>query len=267
MKLRSIEISDPRFETGGLRQVTVKSLSLKQRMDITLYIPKESPRYKNFPVVILLHGVYGSHWAWALKGGAHHVTERLIGEEKIRPMILAMPSDGLWGDGSGYINHNNKDYEQWIVEEVPEVVRQIIQINLNSPIYLAGLSMGGYGALRLGAKYVDNFQGIYALSSITDFTDWQKFMEENISDLAIPKAEQSALTYILKNKDILPPLRFDCGTEDELISSNRRLHEALQAEYIVHTYEEFPGGHQWSYWEAGLERSLIFFETILKSTK
>ena len=263
MKFRTIEISDPRFERGGLRHITLKSNALQQRADITLFIPENSLNNQSTPLVILLHGVYGSHWAWAMKGGAHQIAHSLIAKNKIRPMILAMPSDGLWGDGSGYLKHEKMDFESWIVEEVPAAVQQFSLIDTNSPIFIAGLSMGGYGALRLGAKYPSKFRGISGLSSITDFSDWQPFLEEDISRLPVPEQERSVLHYFIKNKEILPPFRFDCGTEDELIYANQQLHQALKSEGIPHVYEEFPGGHEWAYWELGLARSLLFFETLL----
>ena len=264
MKFRTIEISDPRFENDGLRHVTVKSRALNQRADITLYVPKNNSENRNIPIAILLHGVYGSHWAWAIKGGAHFTAEQLITKNKIRPMVLAMPSDGLWGDGSGYVRHREKNFEKWIAEEVPEVVRQVLSIHPDSPIFIAGLSMGGYGALRLGAKYPTKFKGISGLSSIVDFTDWQPFVEENIFDLEVPEKERSVLNFFLKNKSELPPFRFECGTEDELLTANRNLHKELNNKNIPHVYAEFPGGHEWEYWKIGLERSLLFFEKILE---
>lgn len=57
----------------------------------------------------------------------------------------------------------------------------------------------------------------------------------------------------------LPPLRFDCGTEDELIDCNRTLHTELTAAGIPHSYEEFPGGHTWDYWHRHLADTLRFF--------
>ena len=95
------------------------------------------------PVVILLHGVYGSHWAWTMKGKAHETAQRLIDEGKIKPMILVMPSDGLFGDGSAYVPHKTENYEQWIVEDVIQVVKERIpQATDDSPIFITGLSMG-----------------------------------------------------------------------------------------------------------------------------
>lgn len=63
----TIEMSDPRFEFEGLRQLTVKSHALGRRADVTVFDPKAGT--DALPLVILLHGVYGSHWAWTMKGG------------------------------------------------------------------------------------------------------------------------------------------------------------------------------------------------------
>src|SRR5687768_5078054 len=124
---RTIEIADPRFLYEGLVPVTFKSPSMHARVDTTLFVPKGLDGEENVPLVILLHGVYGSHWAWALKGGAHRTAARLISEGAIPPMVLAMPSDGLWGDGSGYVSHvGGTDYERYIVEEVPACVAEVV---------------------------------------------------------------------------------------------------------------------------------------------
>ena len=106
---RTTEISDPQYEWDGLRYLTVKSQHLKGRGDVVLYLPDQLT--DDIPVVTLLHGVYGSAWAWALKGGAHKVADKLISDKTIKPMVLAMPSDGLWGDGSAYFSHHKKHFE------------------------------------------------------------------------------------------------------------------------------------------------------------
>jgi enterochelin esterase-like enzyme len=68
---------------------------------------------------------------------------------------------------------------------------------------------------------------------------------------------------MLRSRDRLPPVRFDCGREDVLLEGNRRLHEALVAAGVPHVYEEFSGGHTWPYWTEHLEDSLLFFERCL----
>ena len=69
---RTIEVSDPALAPEGLSFITVKSAALAQRADITLYVPPQAQGLRDLPLVLLLHGVYGSQWAWAFKGGVHH---------------------------------------------------------------------------------------------------------------------------------------------------------------------------------------------------
>jgi len=263
---RTVEISEPRFEADGLRWVTVKSPALRHRADLTLFVPSHAKSESNVPVVLLLHGVYGSHWAWALKGGAHRTAARLIESHQIPPMVLAMPSDGLWGDGSGYLPHRDRDFERWIVEDVPAAAREAVwTVTEQSPLFINGLSMGGFGALRLAGKYPDRFAGAGGHSSMTHFDQFTMFVEEPLESYACPPGDRSVLETLLKNRARLPPLRFDCGTEDQLIEFNRELSRELRRAGIAHTYEEFPGGHSWPYWETHLEDMLRFFAAQIKT--
>lgn len=69
--------------------------------------------------------------------------------------------------------------------------------------------------------------------------------------------------WIEKNREILPPLSFDCGTGDQLIEGNRRFHKELKRRGISHQYVESDGRHDWSYWSAHMSSSFLFFENIL----
>jgi S-formylglutathione hydrolase FrmB len=207
--------------------------------------------------VTLLHGVYGSHWAWTRSGGAHRTARRLIDGGAIPPMVLAMPSDGLWGDGSAYMGL----FERHVIDEVPACVGEVVPgVTDRSPRFIAGLSMGGFGALRLGAKYADRFRGVSGHSSITHFSQMSRFVAEKLEWYGpIPEREQSVLHWMLAGRRDLPPIRFDCGRDDPLIEENRALHRDLEQHGIPHTYEEFDGGHEWPYWEKHLEDTLLFF--------
>lgn len=243
----------------GLHLVTVKSKALKRRADLSVYVPTSDEAV--LPLVILLHGVYGSHWAWAANGKAHETAQKLIDTSQIKPMILAMPSDGLYGDGSGYVPHRTADYEKWIVEEVVQVLQeQFKQATDASPLFIAGLSMGGYGALRLGAKYPSVFRAFSGLSSITHFEQIGEFVSdfEQLKEEALE--QDGVLDWMLLNRTSLPPFRFDCGAEDVLIEHNRKLHAELEHRGIPHIYEEFSGGHSWEYWKEHLRETLLFFD-------
>jgi putative tributyrin esterase len=263
------EISFPENESDNLRWITVKSNALRRRADITISLPAKMNSEISPDVVILLHGVYGSHWAWAMNGGVHKTVNRLVEQEKIRPMVLVMPSDGLFGDGSGYLAHQKDDYEKWIVEDVVDVVKeQITCIGKKSNFFITGLSMGGYGALRLGAKYPTIFRSFSGLSSITEFSQMALFLNEGeyarLSDVVMKK--ENVLDCLLANRDRLPYFHFDCGTEDVLIEFNRNLHQFLLNNKIMHHYKENPGAHQWDYWRTHIEDSLLFFNGFSQNT-
>jgi putative tributyrin esterase len=260
------EISDPEFEKDNLRHITVRTKNLPGRGDITVYVPPVTD-VKNVPIVILLHGVYGSSWCWPLKAGVHLIAHRLITEKIIAPMILAMPSDGLYRDGSAYLRHKDGyDYEKWIVEDVPDVIKNEIAIaSPQSPLFITGLSMGGYGALRIGAKYPHLLKAFSGLSSITEFNQLTNWYENgNIEEIsANVLSHPSVLETILSNKESLPPFMFDCGDIDILIEANRKLHHDLEANNISHVYNEYPGEHNWNYWMSHIEEHLLFFNEQL----
>lgn len=262
-RFRTIAISNPKYEADGIRTITVKSDNLKGRGDISVYVP-EGEKLEDLPMVLLLHGVYGSHWSWLHFAGIHLKMTKWIASGELKPMVLVMPSDGLWGDGSGYIPHSNMNFEKWIVEDVIDAVLESIpQVSKTSSVFITGLSMGGYGALRLGAKYGDLFKGFSGLSSITHLNEMKQFIEEDTSVLRQKdKDEASVLKMILANKNRLAPFCFDCGLEDDLLSANRELHEALEKNNIPHTYKEHKGEHNWEYWEVHILDTLLFFNQL-----
>jgi enterochelin esterase-like enzyme len=259
----------PRFFTTEIAQtadnlhlITVKSNALHKRADVTVFVP--DTRHPIAGVVMLLHGVYGSHWAWTLKGRVQETARQLMDSEQLKPMLFVMPSDGLFADGSAYLPHQTENYEQWIVDDVPAVVReQFPQVKTDTPFFITGLSMGGYGALRLGAKYSPFFRAFSGLSSITEFSQMGLFVEDFAGLDRAVMTKPTVLDEILANKAQLSPFRFDCGVDDTLIEANRQLHQALTTNTIPHEYEEHTGGHQWEYWQKHIADSLLFFNRFV----
>ena len=255
-----IEWSDPLFEPAHLRFLTFQSPALGGRGDVALFIP-DGHRLSGLPLVILMHGVYCSHWAWALKGGAHQTAAAMIANRDIPPMVLAMPSDGLWGQGSAYLPHLDADYEAWIADDVVNcLTNEVSELNADSDVFIAGLSMGGYGALRIGAKYPDRFRGISAHSSVTRFEDIERLITNRPLPFRLEHPDEWSISYWMnEHRDGLPAIRFDCGVDDALLDGNRELHSDLNQLRIEHTYEEFPGAHKWHYWAEHLRNTLAFF--------
>ena len=268
IRFRTIEQSDPQFETAALRYLTVKSPSLKGRVDVSVFIPKQAIDQENIPVIVLLHGVYGSHWAWTMKGGAHLTLEKLIAQGEVTPFILVMPSDGLWGDGIGYVPHAYQNVEAWIGNELPQLIRQTIgEVSELSKFYISGLSMGGYGAFRVGVKYASIYHGISSHSSITDIHQMEKFVEEDWTFWDKLNEEGAIAKLMSECASNLPPIRFDCGSDDLLFQANQLLHQDLIEAGIIHEYEELEGGHNWMYWQKNVKRTFRFFHHIHQGVK
>jgi enterochelin esterase-like enzyme len=263
-RIRTLEVSDAEFACDGVRLVTMYSPALRGRGDASVFLPPAAEACASVPMVVLLHGVYGSHWAWFLKGAAHRTASDLLADRRIRPMVLVAPSDGLQGDGSGYLPHPQRDAEGWIVCDLLEGVRKTFPcVDEQSPVFIAGLSMGGYGALRLGAKYARLFRGISAHSAITDIAEMDEFTFEPFSSAGVAPVDLDVIAWMERNRESLPPLRFDCGAQDPLLGGNRVFHAALDARAIPHTYSEPAGGHEWSYWRGQMSDTLLFFEEVL----
>lgn len=259
-RFRNANLSEP-VNAEGVRFATLYSPALGRRGDVTLYVPEAGG--DELPLLILLHGVYGSHWNWWACGHAPETAAAMIRSGAIRPFAIAMPSDGLWGEGSGYIAHRDFDAEAWIVNDVPEFVGEVLPRVKTDRFYLAGLSMGGFGALRMGMKYPAKVKGVSAHSAVTRIQNLRAFVQEPIADyLAAGEPNADILHWARANRAILPPIRFDCGLDDSLLSGNRALHEALEHGGIPHSYEEHGGGHTWEYWQEHVRATLRFVSEI-----
>jgi len=257
---RTIELSDSAYE-NNLRFLTIKTPNLKGRGDICLFVPEVKKGITDLPIYILLHGVYGSAWIWAMKGGAATMAKQLMNQGIIKPAIIAMPSDGMWGDGSAYFSHHAKKFDQWIVSDVPlAIIENIPEAGTNSNLCIGGLSMGGYGALMLGARFPQKFRAISGHSSITKLEQMTQFVEEPLEEYSSYCNLPDVVDAMEANIALLPKIRFDCGITDSLIEPNRLLHQQLSELAIEHTYQEFDGGHEWSYWQEHVKKTYLFFD-------
>jgi putative tributyrin esterase len=259
------QLSRPLPGNENLRFLNFRGPSLRYRGDVLLYLPPGFEALERAPLLILLHGVYGCQWNWWLNGDIDRTLTTMIAGGSAPPLAVAMPSDGLWGDGSGYVPHVHANYEQWIVDDIPHCLGELFPQLQAEKFFIAGLSMGGFGALRLGMKYAARVEGISAHSSVTHVSQLSRYIPYPVEAFQHAGAvDTDPLHWAGTNRDQLPPIRFDCGTEDELIDANRDLHRQLLAMKIPHTYEEFPGGHDWPYWAEHVRQTLEFCKTVLR---
>ena len=194
-RFRTVRASPPDQLAPGLRIVTVDSPALGGRGELIVHTTEHvSTVPADAPLVVLLHGVYGSFWNWTLMGHAHLALDRLVAEGLIRPMVLATPSDGLAGEGTAYLTHPDADYEAWVMNDVIDCVCEFVDaVTDASPIFLGGNSMGGFGAARLGLRHPSRTSGIAMHSAITHLDQLASFTVADIGeDAGIAPGEVSA---------------------------------------------------------------------------
>ena len=210
-----------------------------------------------FPVLFQLHGLSDDKDAWIQRSNlVRHVAEL--------PLIVVLPDGGT----SGYVNWKASDrlhkhrYEDLIINDITAHLKRNFRVT-DGKWAIGGLSMGGYGSMRLGLKYPDRFASIWAHSSA--------FHIDQLADPALVDPESAATGSVFKlaeqvaKLDEPPVIAFDCGTEDErLIDHNRELHAHLDAIGLEHHYAEHPGGHTWPYWDEHVVEALAQHTKVLE---
>jgi putative tributyrin esterase len=207
-----------------------------------------------FPVLLQLHGLFDDHNSWIHKSKlVHYVSDMQA--------VVVLPDGGTsayldWHQHSERLNKQN--FETMIVEDLWEEVHRNFNVD-DQKWAIGGLSMGGYGAMRLGLRHPDKFSSIWAHSSA--FVIGDVIPTVGLGD--IEDASLHDLAPKLKGQTDLPLISFDCGTEDELIESNRDFDALLTDLGIAHHYAEHPGGHTWEYWDAYVVDGLKQHESVL----
>lgn len=207
-----------------------------------------------FPVLFLLHGMFGCHRDWLEKSRISLAVEDL-------PLIVVMPN----GERSFYADAvQGFPFGRWLGEELPGVIESTFHTKL--PWCVTGLSMGGYGALRLALTYPQRFRSVASHSGALHFTQvpfgHDEPTEAEFARIAGPSpiGSPNDLFHLSRTigKVARPRIWVDCGVDDHLLEANRSFHEHLLEVGYDHSYSEYPGAHDWEYWDAHVHDSLAF---------
>lgn len=261
--LPDVELSDPRFETANLRYASCQSSALMGRGELCLFAPPLTEAVDDVPIVVLLHGITGSHWAWPFQGGAHHTAMRMMRSREVKPMVIVMPSDSRFRLDATDVS--TVGHEEWVGVEAVDVARKLLpQASRSSPVFVAGVSMGGFAALRLAAKHPSAYVGAAAHSPVTRLSQLGELTSYGSKPKLSPADEKgSVVQWMERRTGDLPPIAFDCGLQDPLIDGCRELHRDLDRLGVEHTYQELDGDHSWSYWAERVSHTLRFFDSLL----
>jgi len=215
-----------------------------------------------FAVLYLLHGMYDDYTGWMRRSRIEVYVEGL-------PLVVIMPN----GQNSFYANvHDGPQFHHHIVSEVIANVERLLPVKrTRAGRAIGGLSMGGYGAMRLALTHPDEFVSVHSHSGalMRGSVRCSAKDEPHIhsifgSDPTGTPHDLIALARYARRSGKMPRILFDCGTEDFTLEANRAFHAALTTMHIPHEYREFPGGHTWDYWDEHIRQAIDFHAAALR---
>lgn len=164
------------------------------------------------------------------------------------------------------------NYFYYITQELPELCNRLFKLNMDpSHTFVAGLSMGGYGALKCALTFPDRYAKVVSLSGVTDIRqrlhamDMPQGMVKEMQAVFGPELQvepdqdiYALAAQRLKEGGKLPPVLCCCGTEDPFIKMNREFASYMQGTVFDFRYVEGPGTHDWLFWEEHLKTTFDF---------
>jgi len=245
---------------SGFDTIQFQSKLVGATLPYNVILPTDYDKAKTtrYPVLYLLHGLTGHYDNWVSK------TQLKEWAAQYQMIIVTPEGNNGWYTDSATVPTDK--YESYILQElIPDVQRRYRTIETRAGRAVAGLSMGGYGALKFGVKHPDLFAFAASMSGALDAATWTEddlqggFVSvwRTIAPVFGPAGNpvHAANDVHKLYRDLpaervaaLPYLYLDCGTEDGLLQSSRSLADILQARKIPHEYRELPGAHTWPYW-------------------
>lgn len=253
------------FSESLMRNVTFNAIIPVDKRSID----GNKARTKNEPMksLYLLHGVYSDYTDWM------NFTRVALWAQDMNIAVF-MPS----GENKFYCDNpdTSDNFGKFIGEELITFTRNTFNLSdKKEDTYIAGLSMGGYGALLTGLRYPDTFSYIGSFSGCLILDDptideaGNKFFERGFQGEPIRKAEfyeqfMGSLDNLPPQNDIyvlakkckdagnMPKIYQSCGTSDFLLIGNRRFSKYLESIGADFRYEEWEGAHEWNFWDRSL---------------
>lgn len=244
-----------------LLEMKFYSRELKKSTQVNVLLPEggDGP----CKVLWLLHGLTDDHTAWT----RYTSIERYANE---RRLSVVMPcADRSWYTNTAY----DVNYFDFITKELPNVCRRTLHgmSEKREDNIVAGLSMGGYGALKMALTHPEQYGHCISLSGALDITrkgrpynlnEWRSLFGYDIEN-AEALSESKHDLFALVSKDVaegrpLPGIYLWCGLNDSLIGVNREFDHHLSCLGVAHTYTESEGDHSWKWWDVHIQSALDY---------
>ncbi len=235
-----------------------ETLQLSTSMNVIL----PQPARARYPVLYLLHGLSDDHTIWL---------RRTSIERYVDPLGLAVVMPAVHRSFYADMARGNR-YWTFVSRELPALARGFFPISRRrEDTFVAGLSMGGYGAFKLALSFPQRFAAAASLSGALDQAGPAPHdadpamvaeMENIYGDLdklaGSPNDVMHLARQVAKSAGPKPRLYQCCGTEDFLYQQNLRFRDQALALGLDLTYEEGPGEHEWGYWDRMIQRVLAW---------
>lgn len=237
------------------------SETLEMQTEVYVIIPQKSSngeigiennaKEEKYKTLYLLHGLSDDHTIWLRRTSI----ERYAAEYGI---CVVMPC----GHRSFYTDMKyGLKYYTYIAKELPRVIREFFNVSdKREDTYIAGLSMGGYGALKIALRETNTFCAAAGLSSVADIyrEDFRKTLVPVFGDnIEIPREDDLFALVDMKNDiEEKPRLFMAVGTEDFMYEDNLRLKAKIQSLDYDYTYIEDKGAHSWDFWDDKIQLAL-----------
>lgn len=237
-------------------------------------LPDDYSMRRNYPVLYLLHGLFGSCDNWL---ELTRLTDYVVGKE----LIIVLPEGGNGWYTDSATEELDKFESYFIHELVPEIDAVYNTIEERGARAIFGLSMGGYGALKFGLKRPDLFyfagsvSGAFeapALSETNPGNDWENLgpsVLRAFGDEGNPVRQENDLFRLVERISLsetneLPYFYIVCGTNDSFLEANKNFVELLRQKSIPVEYKETPGDHDWTYWDQEINEVLKIVDNRLQ---
>jgi len=247
------------FANGRVETIRFQSKLINATLPYNVILPTDydSSITTRYPVLYLLHGLTGHYSDWAARTNVADYAANYR-------MIIVMPEgNDSWYTDSASVAADK--YESYILKELlPDVEQRYRTIEARYGRSIAGLSMGGYGAIKFGLKSAGTFVFAASMSGafgVTRFTEkdvgpGRQELTKLFGPAGSETREANDLFAIVEKLtparvSSLPYFYFDCGTEDSslIFPYNRQLAAAMFDKKIPHEFRELPGDHSWAYWD------------------
>jgi putative tributyrin esterase len=299
---------------GELHTDTMWSQALGVTKKLVVYLPPsyadQSAATRRYPVAIYLHGAWGSETDWTERGQLGMTMDSLVATG-MQEMIVVMPDgdDGWWTTWHGLndvaacrraTRQESADtycvpwpkYDDYVVHDVVAHTDSLYRTEPQRESRgIAGLSMGGYGALTIAARNPGTFSvaashgGVLRPALLIDSSTVATTGAPTVRDAStrdelravsgsrwtiiepafgsdsvswITRDPAHLIAQMIRRGDVVPSMLVDVGSGDSLLPMNRAFRDRMAELNVPVLYAEWPGSHDWTYWRAHLPDSLLF---------